>query len=206
MASLRAILPIICRAAGESLCARTKSARLHAGVLFPASSFSSIGSASLRVLTQKAVYGHQFQFLVCLSFGIDLARAGAAPHVRLERLRLGDVTAVWIRLDQLGDRGERLRALAEPVLRVGLPVHRGVGLRSAEADDAAEALDRPVPPIFVERFETVVVCVVLALAGLARPLLLAVRRCTQSVNGASAHAEADAGAAVSRTAPRIMGM
>ena len=83
------------------------------------------------------------------------------------------VAALRVLLLELADRRQRLGTLAELVLRVGLPVERGVGLVALQLDDAVEAADGAIPSAGVERALALVVIGALAIAVALDAFLLA---------------------------------
>ncbi len=115
----------------------------------PVSCFSSIGTASAGSLLATAFMAIDLQLLVGLRIRAHALRAGPS-HFDLEGFGFLGVAAARIVLGQLGERGERIGALSEPVLRVGLPVERRVGARALQIGETGEVVDGAVPSAVVE--------------------------------------------------------
>ncbi len=119
----------------------------------------------------SAIERQQLQVFVVLVIRIDwLTRL--PPDLHLERLCLFQVAALRIGLGQFGDRRQRFRALAEAILRVGLPVESAVGPRPLHRHDLVEAVDRSFPSFGVQLVAGPVERIGLPIALPVCPLLL----------------------------------
>ena len=112
-------------------------ARLSRGEPVPCSTFCSIGIASSEALLAQRVERDELHLLVALGGRVHRL-AGVLLHFDFERLGVAQVAALRVVLDQDVDRRQRLGALSLLVLRVGLPVERGVRLRPLDLDHPVE--------------------------------------------------------------------
>jgi hypothetical protein len=110
----------------------------------------------------QALDGQDLEVFILLRLG--RYRAGAGPQLELERLRVIEIAALRIALQQGVDRRECFCPLAKLALCVRLPEHRGIGAGTLQLRGLFEPVDGvlPVPP--VESAAPHVVIGVLALA------------------------------------------
>ena len=124
------------------------------------------------IAVDQSVERQNLQLFVGLRIGPHWLPGGPS-HFDLERPGLLEVAAARITFGQFGDRRERVGALSEPVLRVGLPVERRVGARTLQIGQAREVIDRAIPTAFVQRVVALFVERRLAVALGLRPLQVA---------------------------------
>src|SRR5713101_3462140 len=124
---------------------------------------------AFRVAIHQPANGQHAKLIIFLRFRMNLL-AGGLANLDLQRGEISLPAALRKAPLEFGDGGQRRVLLAQPILRISLPVESSIGLRAVHLRQLIELRFGAVVAVFVERFAAVLV----QLAQAIQALLLAV--------------------------------